>query len=424
MHALRKPHRSDGISMKIAFLDEDLSPRTGSRRFTCEITRELEKMGHEVVLLTMRLDRSSCFRAFLSLPVNVLSKKKIAAQQSLGRFTNSYRHVRENLFVKTLNDLVYRLTKANLAMNMGKRIDNMNCDVAMVHYHGEHWLMPYFYHLRKPKAVVYLNVTAPLRGRAALPFQRLPLHSQFVDKALRLPPVGTWEQTSLKKIRMFLGPSNYLLGNAEKQGMIGETRAETIPLGVNHSEFFPTGEEEPFALYVGRIHPHKSLELAVMAVKGTNACKSLVIAGDVPEGYNWYVSKLVKLAERMKIAEKIKIITSPSDAETVRLLQRCSVFLFPSTIDTFGLVVLEAMACGKPVIACDRGGVPEAVGNAGFLLEPDVRQWQKTVELVFSDPEIRRQKQEMCLERSKSFTWTKTAEKLLSSFDNILSAND
>jgi glycosyltransferase involved in cell wall biosynthesis len=304
-------------------------------------------------------------------------------------------------------------------MNMSLKIAESDCDVAMVHYHGEHWLMPYFYYAKKAMGVVYLNVTAPLRGSRALPFQELPLDALLVDKALRLAPVCRWEGASLKEVRMFVAPSRYLLRNAEKQGMTGEKRGEVVPLGVNHSVFFPTGEEEPFALYVGRIHPHKSLELAIMAMAGTSTDESLVIAGDVSDGYQWYLQKLVQLAEKMKVADRVKIVKSPSDVDVVRLMQTCSVFLFPSTIDTFGLVVLEAMACGKPVIACNRGGVPEVIGNAGFLLEPNTQQWQKTVGRVLSDSQTRREMGEKAFERSESFSWENTTDRLICSFEHL-----
>ena len=130
---------------------------------------------------------------------------------------------------------------------------------------------------------------------------------------------------------------------------------------------------------------------------------SLVIAGDLDARYPRYKEKLERLAERVKISDRFKIIPSPSDSEGVRLMQRCSVFLFPSTIDTFGLVVLEAMACGKPMVACNRGGVPEIVGDAGFLLEPNVEEWQKTLNKLMSNSKLRKQMGEKSLERSRLF---------------------
>jgi len=405
-----------GSSLKIVFVDEDLSLRTGSRRFTFEVARELRKRGHDVSLFTTKLDRNTCFGAYLSLPVRIFSRKRFVTNPSMRRFA---RHRRANLFVRVANDLTHSLSQANLAMDMSKELSDMDCDIAMVHYHGEHWLMPYFYYLRRPVGAVYLNVALPLPRPRALPFQELPLHRQIVDKTLFFSPVERWKQESFKKIGVFVGPSQYLLRNAQEQGMLMEKRAGAVSLGVNHSEFCPTGEEEPFALYVGRIHPHKSLELAVMAMKETNPGAYLVIAGDVPEGYLWYKEKLFDLARKMKVADKLRIIESPSDSEIVRLMQRCSVFLFPSTIDTFGLVVLEAMACGKSVVACNRGGVPEVIGDAGFLIEPDFQQWQEVVSKLLSDSELRRKMSQRSLKRAMLFSWERTTERLLNVFDSM-----
>jgi glycosyltransferase involved in cell wall biosynthesis len=398
--------------LKIAFVDEDLSRRTGSRRFTFEVARELGKRGHDVSVFTTRLDRNTCFGAYLSLPVQVFPRKRFVAEQYLRRFVH---HHRDNSLVKAGNDLNHSLSQANLIMQMSKKIADLDCDVEMAHYHGEHWLMPYFYYLSRAAGVAYLNVTQPLPRSRALPFQELPIHRRIVSKAL-LFPLGRWEPESFKKIGLFIGPSRYLLKQAEEQGMLRNRKAEVVPLGVNHSEFCPTGEEEPFALYVGRIHPHKSLELAVMAMKGTNSDASLVIAGDVPDGYQWYKEKLLDLAKKMKVSNKVRIVESPSDLEIVRLMQKCAVFLFPSTIDTFGLVVLEAMACGKPVVACNSGGVPEVIGDAGLLIEPDFLQWQEAVSRLLSDPELRREMGQRSLTRSMLFSWKRTTERLLDAF--------
>jgi glycosyltransferase involved in cell wall biosynthesis len=401
--------------LKIAIIDEDLSPRTGSRRFTFEVASELRKRGHEVGLFTTNLDSRSCFDAYLSLPVHLFSKSpdnQSLAGRSLGLMR---RH--SNLMVTFATFWIYWLRQVDLVMDMSRKIADSQYDVVMLQYHGEHWLMPYFYYLNKASAIVFMNVTRRIRSSWELPFhrlQQLPLRREMTDKLLLLPPIGMWERISNGQIRSLLAPSQHLLGQVERQGMLGKRKGAVVPLGVNHSEFSSTGEEEEFALYVGRIHPHKSLELAITAMKGVSQGKYLVIAGDLTSDFLWYKEKLIRIARRIGVADKIEIIESPSDAGIVRLMQRCSAFLFPSTIDTFGLVVLEAMACGKPIIACNRGGVPEVVGDAGFLLEPDVRQWQKTVHRVLSDIELRSVMGAKSLSRSKRFSWEKTTDKLLS----------
>jgi glycosyltransferase involved in cell wall biosynthesis len=298
-------------------------------------------------------------------------------------------------------------------MDISKRIADMGCPVSFLQYHGEHWLLPWFYHLRETAGIVSLCVVPPLSP------QDLWTEARILSGLLKLPPVGIWEKQSLRKVAMFHTKSEYTLMRTRALGIIGQRRTAVVPSGVNHSEFCPTGEEEPFALYLGRIDPEKSLELAIQAMEKTNPNNSLVIAGDLDARYPRYKEKLERLAEKVKISDRFKIIPSPSDSEGVRLMQRCSVFLFPSTIDTFGLVVLEAMACGKPMVACNRGGVPEIVSDAGFLLEPNVEEWQETLNKLLSNSKLRKQMGEKALERSKTFSWENTARRLINAFNNL-----
>ena len=329
---------------------------------------------------------------------------------------------KRNPLVEMANDFQYYYWKqTQMAMKISERIADRQCDIAMLHYHGEHWLLPFFYSLCKAKGVVYLNVVPPMPRPRALPFQELTLRRRIVDRLLDMPPVGEWKKRSFKKLSMFLTPSKFQLEQAREAGIIGHKEASVVPLGVNHSEFYPTNEEEPYALYLGRIHPHKSLELAILSMKNAPQNYSLTIAGDVEEHNLWYKDKLVSLAEKVDISHRVKIVLSPSDSEVVRLMQRCSAFLFPSTIDTFGLVVLEAMACGKPIVACNRGGVPEIIGDAGFLLEPNPSQWQEIVSRLLRDAELRAKMGKKALKRSEKFSWEGTAHRLVAALGNLCS---
>jgi glycosyltransferase involved in cell wall biosynthesis len=156
-----------------------------------------------------------------------------------------------------------------------------------------------------------------------------------------------------------------------------------------------------------------------MAMKETPKSYSLIIAGDVEPQYLWYKSYLISVAEEMGISDRFEIMLSPSDSEVERLMQTCCIFLFPSTIDTFGLVVLEAMACGKPIVACNRGGVPEILGDAGFLLEPSVKQWRLAINRLLSDSALREQYGSKALRKSMEFSWEKTASSLLNALNSV-----
>jgi glycosyltransferase involved in cell wall biosynthesis len=405
--------------LRIAFVDEDLSSRTGSRRFTCEIARQLHDLGHEVRIFTSKMDPKRCFSQYLSLPVEIISSRGSSQERDVHAPRRASRQRRGSSVLNMANYYVYGLRQTDFALKASEKIAKAGCEATLFHYHGGHWLPPIFYCLSGPRGAVYLNMVPPRPRQWALSFQESSLERRIADRLISLSPVGRFEDLSLRKVALFIAPSKYLLQLAEMHRVTGQKRAVVVPLGVNHSEFHPTGEEEPFALYLGRIHPHKSLELAIISMKKARPDCSLIIAGDIDERNLWYKDKLLGLAEKLKISDKFQLILHPPELQVVRLMQRCSVFLFPSTIDTFGLVVLEAMACGKPVVACNRGGVPEVVGDAGLLIEPDMMQWEKAVMKLLSDSEFRHKIGRKALQRSEIYSWKHTAGRLLEALDGF-----
>ena len=399
--------------MKIAFVDEDLSPRTGSRRFTCEVTRRLKSRGHEVEIFTSKLDTKKCFQEFLELPVNLVPEKQVITGES------PFFARKESTLLKIPIELAYLSRQTSYALEISESIADSKCDVALYQYHGEHWLLPYFYYFAETIGMVYLNVVRPMPRPLGGPFQESTLRRRVIDGLYESLPFRGLKKGSFRKLSEFIAPSSFQLEQARRLGMIGGKKAMVVPLGVDHGRFYPRGESEDFALYLGRIHPHKSLELAVMAMKETPKSFSLIIAGDIEPQHLWYKSHLISLAEKTGISDRFHIFLSPSDSEVVRLIQDCSIFLFPSTIDTFGLVVLEAMACGKPVVACNRGGVPEVLGDAGFLLEPSVEKWRLTVSRLLSDFSLREKIGSNALVRSRLFSWEETTSRLLNAFKQV-----
>ena len=405
------------FSLKIAFVDEDLSLRTGSRRFTYEVARQLQTLGHEVKVFTDKLDKKTCFPEYLSMPIEMLSKG-----QSLRRGTPvpKYPSLKKNVLLNFAAGLAFAFKEDQLALRISKKVAEAHCDVILFQYHGGYWMPPYFYYFRRSNVVTYLNMIPRMPRPFALPFQELNLRNR-IENSFRshVPPMGLWEKLSFGKIGLFLAPSSFQLKQATRLRVVGRRKTEVLPLGVDHSRFHPIGVEEPFALYLGRIHPQKSLELAILSMKNAPNNYSLVIAGDIEKEEFAYKNKLISLAEKMNLSDRFRLILNPSDSQVTQLMQKCSIFLFPSTIESFGLVVLEAMACGKPVVACKRGGVPEIVSDAGFLLEPSPEQWRTTVSRLLSDSVFRRKMGQKAFERAKVFSWEKVTESLLSAFREI-----
>jgi len=435
--------------MKVAFVDRDLSARTGERRFEYNVAIQLQKLGHEVKIIAGKMNRDRCFPEFLHLPVEVVSNGETHLERTLKRTVlrmfshrgqqpngnlpheDALEHRPSNSFLLDTAETFQYLMQTVLTKDMSRRIADAGCDVTMVQHQGEWGLLPFFQDLSEPTGVVYLNGSLPNARGAWAPvspsFQEVPTIRRMLDSLLELPPTGTWNNVSYKNLAMFLAPSRYLLEQVKRQVFTGQRKADVVPMGVDHSEFFPTGEEEPFALFIGRIHPQKSLELALQAMKSTHPDKSLVLAGSVGsagsvtwgDDFSWYKEKLMALAEKIGISDRFQVIPFPSDSQVVRLMQTCSVFLYPGSDENFGVAMLEAMACGKPIVASNRCALPEVVGDAGFLLEPDPSQWQQTVGRLFSDSELRKRMGQKALQRSMNFSWENTTKRLLQVFSNL-----
>jgi glycosyltransferase involved in cell wall biosynthesis len=115
-------------------------------------------------------------------------------------------------------------------------------------------------------------------------------------------------------------------------------------------------------------------------------------------------------ARDLGVTEAVRFESAADDMSVVNLLRRASVFAYPSLYEGFGLPVLEAMACGTPVIASRAASIPEVVGDAGVLVEPlDVKAWIEALAAVLMSSERSGALRSSSLARAALFPWTRTA---------------
>jgi len=108
------------------------------------------------------------------------------------------------------------------------------------------------------------------------------------------------------------------------------------------------------------------------------------------------------------------------EADLPALYAGAALFVFPSLYEGFGLPVLEAMACGTPVITSDTSSLPEVVGEAGIMVEPqDHEGLAVAIERVLSDAELRHEMIDKGLKRARQFTWEKTARETLAVYRSV-----
>jgi glycosyltransferase involved in cell wall biosynthesis len=199
-------------------------------------------------------------------------------------------------------------------------------------------------------------------------------------------------------------------------------KVEVVPSGVSPSfrppspaeaaECAPAAAYQPFILCVGNRYPHKNHRAAVdtlALLRAEGRPTRLVVAGGEPNSF-W--KEVVRHAESVGVADAVVDLGRVTDAELRCLYACCTAFLFPSFYEGFGFPVLEALACGAPVIASDRSSIPEVLGDAGFLVDPaDPRAMAAAVRRLEEEPALRAHFVREGLEQASRFTWADTTKR-------------
>jgi len=140
-----------------------------------------------------------------------------------------------------------------------------------------------------------------------------------------------------------------------------------------------------------------------------------VIAGRDPVGL---VRRLRALGEELGIGEQIRFLGGVEHERLPFLYAGADVFVYPSSIETFGLPIIEAMACGAPVIGSNRTSVPEVMGEAGISVDPeDVRAMGEAIYRVLTEPGLRDDLCRRGLKRVGEFSWKRAARETLEVFE-------
>lgn len=177
---------------------------------------------------------------------------------------------------------------------------------------------------------------------------------------------------------------------------------------------------ERFLLYVGMIEPRKNLSTLLQAyatIADQIPDHRLVVVG--PKG--WMVENILQQTERLNISDKVHFTGYVEQADLPLLYNMADVFIYPSVYEGFGLPILEAMACGTPVITSNVSSMPEIVGDAGIQLAPsDSQALARSLLELINDPVIRQRLSKKGLERAAAFTWDRTAEKTIAVYRQVL----
>lgn len=179
-------------------------------------------------------------------------------------------------------------------------------------------------------------------------------------------------------------------------------------------------KNQEYFLFVGTIQPRKNLTHLITAyahflnqkplIHNTNPSPQLVLAG----GKGWLSDEIYELPKKLGIEDHVKFLGYVPDEKLPALYSGAKAFLFPSLFEGFGLPILEAMACGCPVLTSNTSSLPEVAGKAALLVDPySVEDIAKGIERIMSE-ELRVKSVKAGFEQVKKFSWEKAARETLS----------
>ena len=186
--------------------------------------------------------------------------------------------------------------------------------------------------------------------------------------------------------------------------------------------------DRPLILYVGGISPHKNLQGLLLALthvgEHTTAGWHLVIVGDYEnDSFLGCYRELVEQSLQLGLEDRITFTGYVTSQDLPALYCGARMFVLPSFNEGFGLPIVEAMACGVPVAASRRGSIPEVLGQAGVMFEPeDHGAMARSIGQLLEDDGLRSHLRDQGLERSKQFSWGRAARKTIQLLKGIASS--
>jgi len=202
------------------------------------------------------------------------------------------------------------------------------------------------------------------------------------------------------------------------------------PPGVDHGLFHPGAvrrsdlglSEGPLAAVVGRVQPLKGIDVAIEAVSGIPDARLVVVGGPSGEVGDREQEHLTRLADDLAPG-RVDFLPPMSHDTVADLYRSVDVVLIPSRAESFGLVAVEAQACGTPVVASRVGGLAFSVadGESGYLVDGDhVADWTKRVSEILTDDVVRAKLSAGAIVHSSGFSWNVTAARLLELYQGLV----
>ncbi|WP_199100151.1 glycosyltransferase [Dyella sp. ASV21] len=268
-------------------------------------------------------------------------------------------------------------------------------------------------------------------------YDLIPLSDK--ERFLARPDVRAWyfrKLGFLERADALLAISQYAREEAIELLNIAPERIRTVSSAVD-DQFRMLGPDElagvelpielktRFVLYVGGFDDRKNVDMLIRAYaelpRALRQTHVLVLGGKINTSQE---EALRELSARVGLnKDEVRFTGKITDEQLIQLYSRCALFVFPSLQEGFGLSVLEAMACGAPVLAANATSIPEVVGCEEMLFDPvDVSGLSAKMTRVLEDPALADAYRSHGLAQSKQFSWESSARRVLEAFESLIAS--
>jgi len=182
---------------------------------------------------------------------------------------------------------------------------------------------------------------------------------------------------------------------------------------------------EKYVFYMGGFDVRKNVRHLLKAYTyvraGLGSEVPLVIAGRLPSKITKRFDDIPRLIEEQNISDAVQLIGYVEDDHKPSLYRMANVFAYPSEYEGFGLPVLEAMACGTPVVTTNAASIPEIVGDAAFVVNPnDARGMAGSILALLNQPPTTTDMKQRGLAQAKKFSWADTIAQTIAIYGKVL----
>jgi glycosyltransferase involved in cell wall biosynthesis len=388
--------------MNIALIMHELLVEGGGERQCVSLARALKDQGHSITLYTSAYDRANCFPDLC----------KDLTIKEVGRGWFSW--LRKPFYLRGYLDMLH------LAATIASRHEIWN-----PHHWPAQWGAAWLKHRLGGKVVWMCNDvptfherTSVLSGRAIVRWLQY-IYDRSQNRKIDLTLfLSNWAENQFKAI--YDGPTRVVRSGSDPQRFApGGNRA-----GIRAR--FNFAPDDFVLLWLGIFMPHRRLEDAIQAIKllkFRGAKIKLLLAGS-DRSYPEYFHSLKTLSGNLGVGDLVVFAGKVADGELRDFYCACDAFLFPNEKQTWGLAVLEAMACGRPVLVSQGAAVHEVLTdhkNAILFPARNPQVLSEKIELLANDPQLRQEiaRNGMALPRT-SYNWNRFADQIVEVCEEIL----